>query len=143
VKVVVILNMNCFLVSPAALSVRLPDKVTADVGKVYTPASRVIPPRFDDGSAAVAVIDRALCLSQWLFSLADIKRKYILVVSRETSSLRVLSQDCAWCQYTRGSPRGETRDSCSGPSSTISNSASTCDSSGTSTSEGGPAECTE
>ena len=75
-KVVVILKMNCFLASPAALSVRLPDKVTADVGKVYTPASRVIPPRLEDGSAAVAVIDRALSLSQWLFSLADIKKEH-------------------------------------------------------------------
>jgi hypothetical protein len=59
-KVVVILKMNCFLASPAALSVSVPDKVTADVGKVYTPESRVIPPRFDDGSAAVDAIDRAL-----------------------------------------------------------------------------------
>jgi hypothetical protein len=68
VKVVLILKMNCFLESPPALSVRLPDKVTADVGKVYTPESRVIPPRFDDGSAAVVAIDKALFLSQWLFS---------------------------------------------------------------------------
>ena len=59
-KVVVILKMNCFLESPLASSVRLPDKVTADVGKVYTPESRVTPPRFDDGRAAVVAIDRAL-----------------------------------------------------------------------------------
>lgn len=60
VNVVVILKMNCLLALPPALRVRVPAKVTADVGKVYTPGSRVIPPRFDDGSAAVAGMDRAL-----------------------------------------------------------------------------------
>ena len=60
VNVVLILKMNCFLASPPALRVRVPDKVTSDVGNVYTPGSKVIPPRFDDGSAAVAGIDCAL-----------------------------------------------------------------------------------
>jgi hypothetical protein len=40
--------------------VRLPVRVTPGVGKVYTPGRRVRPPRFDDGSAPVAGIDKAL-----------------------------------------------------------------------------------
>jgi hypothetical protein len=67
--VVVILKMNCFLALPPASSVRVPDKATSDVGKVYTPGSKVIFPRSDDGSVAVFAIDRALSPSQWSFSL--------------------------------------------------------------------------
>jgi hypothetical protein len=59
-KVVSMMKMNCFAGLPPAFSVRLPVRVTAAVGKVYTPESRVRPPRFDDDSSSVGASDRAL-----------------------------------------------------------------------------------
>lgn len=81
VKVVEILKMNCFVASPPALSVRTPDKVTANIGgtKEYTPEGMVSPPRFDDGSAAVDTIERALSPSQCFFSLAGSEKETYLL----------------------------------------------------------------
>lgn len=64
VRVVEILKMDCFVASPAASSVRVPVKVTAMVGKVHMPESKVIPPRSDDGRASVLAIERALSLNR-------------------------------------------------------------------------------
>jgi len=59
VNVVVILKMNCLLATPRASSVKVPDKLTAEVGNIYTPGRTLRPPRFGC-SASVGAIDRAL-----------------------------------------------------------------------------------
>ena len=54
------LKINCFFELPPASRVRLPVRLAASVGNVYAPGLRVRPPRFDDVSAIVGVIDTAL-----------------------------------------------------------------------------------